>query len=110
MELATDCFSKFNSDFSLAVLRNIEVEAINKAKDRLMNRLKIGREGWLEEGRQEGRQEGVEAVALRMLEKGMSIAEICSITKLSRSVVNRLERESGESDSVKNRSRARKQA
>ena len=75
-----------------------------------MNRLKIGREGWLEEGRQEGRQEGVEAVALRMLEDGMSIAEICRITKLSRSVVNRIEQESGESDSGKKRSRARKQA
>lgn len=76
------------------------------AKDRLVNRLKIGCEGWLEEGIIKGRQE----VALRMLERGMSIAEICSITKLSRSVVNRLGRESGESDSAQKRSRARKQA
>jgi len=26
LELATDCFSKFNSDFSLSVLKDIEVE------------------------------------------------------------------------------------
>ena len=88
------------------MLKGIEVEAINKQKDRLMNRLKIGREGWLEEGR----QEGVEAVALRMLKDGMSIAVVCRITKLSRSVVNRIERESGETDSGKKQSRARKQA
>ena len=104
LELATDCFSKFNSDYSLSVLKGIEVAAINKPKDRLMNQLKIGREGWLEEGIIKGRQEGEQAgiikerqeVALRMLEKGMSIAEICSITKLSRSAVNRLEREGNE--------------
>ena len=71
-----------------------------------MNRLKIGRKGWLEEGR----QEGVEAVALRMLEDGMSITVVCRLTKLSRSVVNRLERESSETDSVKKQGRARKQA
>ena len=114
LELATDCFSKFNSDFSLSALKNIELEAINKQEDRLMNRLKIGREGWLEEGlikgRQEGRQEGVEAVALRMLEDGMSVSAVCRITKLSRSVVNRLEREDREPDGVKKQSRARKQA
>ena len=89
MELSTDCFAKFNSNYGLPVLKEIEVVSINKPKDRLMNELKIGREGWLEEGR----QEGIEAVALRLLEKGMSVAEICSVTKLSRNVVNRLERE-----------------
>ena len=107
LELATDCFSKFNSDYSLSVLKNIEVVAINKAKDRLMNQLKIGREGWLEEGRQEGEQAGIikerQEVALRMLEKGMSIAEICSITKLSRNAVNRLEREGNEPRRAKKR-------
>ena len=96
LELATDCFSKFNSDYSISVLKVIEGVAINKAKDRLMNKLKIGREGWFEEGRQEGRQEGIEAVALRMLEDGMSIAAICRVTKLSRNAVNRLEREGNE--------------
>ena len=99
LELSTDCFSKFNSDFSLAVLKDIEVEAIKKLRDRLMNKLKIGREGWLEEGEQagiiKGRQEGIEEIALRMLEKGISIEEICRITKLSRNAVNRLELESG---------------
>lgn len=77
LELSTDCFSKFNSDFSLAVLKDIEAVAINKPKDRLMNRLKIGREGWLEEGIIKGRQEGREEIALRMLEDGMSIVAIC---------------------------------
>ena len=100
LELATDCFSKFNSDFSLAVLKDIEVEAIKKLKDRLMNKLKIGREGWLEEGEQagviKGRQERSKEIALRMLEKGMSVTEICSITKLSRNAVNKLERENSE--------------
>lgn len=100
LELATDCFAKFNSDFSLAVLKGIEVVAINKPKDRLMSKLKIGREGWLEEGvlkgLKQGRREGIEAVALRMLEDGMSVAAVCRITKLSRSAVNRLERTSGE--------------
>ena len=107
LELATDCFSKFNSDFSLSVLKDIEAVAINKPKDRLMNKLKIGREGWLEEGRQEGRQEGIaeerHEVALRMLEDGMSIAAICRITKLSRSAVNKLERENSEPRKVKRR-------
>ena len=100
LELATDYFAKFNSDFSLAVLKGIEVVAINKPKDRLMSKLKIGREGWLEEGvlkgLKQGRREGIEAVALRMLEDGMSVAAVCRITKLSRSAVNRLERTSGE--------------
>ena len=78
-----------------------------------MNEIKIGREGWLEEGLLKGRQEGeraLEAAALRMLEDGMSIAAICRITKLSRSVVNRLEREGGELENVKKRGRAKKRA
>ena len=91
LERATDCFSKFDSDFSLAVLEEIEVEALNKLRDRLMKRLKIGREGWLEEGE----QKKCEEIALRMLEDGMDIKSICRITKLSRSKVSKLERESG---------------
>ena len=96
LELSADCFSKFNSDFSLAVLKDIEVVAIKKLKDRLMNKLKIGREGWLEEGEQAGILKERQEVALRMLEKGMSVTEICSITKLSRNTVNKLERENSE--------------
>ena len=38
----------------------------------------------MEEGILKGRQEGIVEVALRMLEKGMSVEDICSITKLSR--------------------------
>ena len=114
LELATDCFSKFNSDYGISVLKGIEVAAIKEPKDRLMNEIKIGREGWLEEGllkgRQEGERAGIEAVALRMLEDGMSIAAICRITKLSRSVVNRLEREGGVLENVKKRGRAKKRA
>ena len=56
-----------------------------------MNRLKIGREGWLEEGEQAGIIKERQKVALRMLEDGMSVAAICRITKLSRNAVNRLE-------------------
>ncbi len=117
LELATDCFSKFNSDYGISVLKGIEVAAIKKPKDRLMKEIKIGREGWLEEGilqgRQEGRQEGeraIEAVALRMLEDGMSVAAICRITKLSRSVVNRLEQEGSKLENSKKRSKAKKRA
>ena len=104
LELSADCFSKFNSDFSLAALKDIEVVAIKKLKDRLTNKLKIGREGWLEEGEQAGILKERQEVALRMLEKGMSVTEICSITKLSRNAVNKLERENSES------CRARKRA
>ena len=90
---AADCFAKYDSDFSLAVLEEIEVEAINRSKDRLMERIKLGQEGWLEEGRQEGRQEMSEEIALHMLKDGMDIETICRITKLSRSTVNKLEQE-----------------
>ncbi len=61
-----------------------------------MNRLKIGREGWLEEGMQEGILKGRQEVALRMLEEGMSVAAICRITKLSRNAVSKLGRENSE--------------
>ena len=61
-----------------------------------MNKLKIGREGWFEEGEQAGIIKERQKVALRMLEDGMSIAAICRITKLSRNAVSRLERENSE--------------
>ena len=60
-----------------------------------MKRLKIGREGWLEEGE----QKKCEDIALRMLEDGMDIEAICRITKLSRSKVSKLELESGKEPS-----------
>ena len=114
LELATDCFSKFNSDYGISVLKGIEVAAIKEPKDRLMNEIKIGREGWLEEGIIKGEQAGVlkerHEVALRMLEDGMSVAAVSRITKLSRSVVNRLEREGGELENAKKRGRAKKRA
>ena len=84
--------------------------AINKAKDRLMNQLKIGREGWFEEGEQAGIIKERQEVALRMLEDGMSVTAVCRITKLSRSVVNRLVREGGELENAKKRGRAKKRA
>ena len=59
-----------------------------------MERIKLGREGWLEEGMEKGIEKGIEKglveVALRLLEKGTSIEEICDITKLSRSKVSNL--------------------
>ena len=61
-----------------------------------MNKLKIGREGWLEEGIIKGEQRKCEEIALRMLEDGMSVAAICRITKLSRNAVSKLERENSE--------------
>ncbi len=61
-----------------------------------MNRLKIGREGWLEEGIIKGEQQKCKEIALRMLENGMSVAEICRITNLSRNAVNKLGRENSE--------------
>lgn len=91
---ACDCFSKYDSDFNWDVLEGIEAEAITQSKDRVMERIKLGQEGWLEEGltkgRQEGRQESVEEIALRMLEDGMDIEVICRITKLNRSTINKL--------------------
>ena len=101
---ATDCFTKYNSDFSWAVLEEIEVEAIDRPKDRIMERIKLGQEGWIEEGlikgRQEGKQEGLqegrqemcEEIALQMLKDGMDVETICRITKLGRSTVDKLER------------------
>ena len=100
------------------MLETIETEAIKHSEDRVMKRIKLGQEGWLEEGMlkgrqegrqegiqegrqegiqegrqegiQEGRQEGVEEVALRMLEDGMDIEAVCRITKLNRSSINKL--------------------
>ena len=75
-----------------------------------MNQLKIGREGWFEEGEQAGIIKGRQEVALRMLEDGMSVTAVCRITKLSRSVVNRLEQEGAELENAKKRSKAKKRA
>ena len=80
------------------MLESIEAKAIEKSEDRTMERIKLGREGWLEEGieqgiakgRLEGLEEGLEQVALRLLERDVGVAEICEITKLSRSKINKL--------------------
>ena len=93
---------KTNSALSLSMLESIEAKAIEKSEDRTMERIKLGREGWLEEGiekgiakgrlegLEEGIEQGLEQVALRLLEKDISVAEICEITKLSRSKINKL--------------------
>ena len=67
-----------------------------------MERIKLGREGWLEEGIEKGIEQGLEQVALRLLEKGIGVAEICEITKLSRSKINKLKaRQSAKSEKKK---------
>ena len=90
IERATDCFLKFNSALSLSMLESIEAKAINRSEDRTMERIKLGREGWLEEGMEKGIEKGLVEVALRLLEKGVSIEEVCDVTKLSRSKVIKL--------------------
>ena len=90
VERATDCFLKFNSALSLSMLESIEAKAIEKSEDRTMERIKLGRESWLEEGIEKGIEQGLEQVALRLLEKDIGVAEICEITKLSRSKINKL--------------------
>ena len=122
VERATDCFLKFNSALSLSMLENIEAKAIDRLEDRTMERIKLGREGWIEEGMEKGIKQGIEQglekglekgleqgiekgleqgleqgiekglleVALRLLEKGISIAEVCDVTKLSRRKVSKL--------------------
>ena len=110
IERATDCYAKFNRNFSFKVLKDIELEVIPKIGDRLMHKIKLGREGWLEEGivkgrqegeqegivkglqkgRQEGRQEGIVEIARRMLADGMDVEIICRITGLTRREVSKL--------------------
>ena len=66
IEYATDCYSKYNSNFNLKVLEGIERDCVANVEKRAMGRIRLGREGWLEEGvekglrkgKQEGRQEG----------------------------------------------------
>ena len=114
VERATDCFLKFNRALSLSMLESIEAKAIERSEDRTMERIKLGREGWLEEGIEQGLEQGhakgrlegleegleqgieqgleqgLEQVALRLLEKDVSVAEVCELTKLSRSKINKL--------------------
>ena len=50
-------------NFGFKVLKEIEAEVITKIGDRLVHKIKLGREGWLEEGILKGivkgRQEGI---------------------------------------------------
>ena len=94
IERATDCYAKFNRNFGFKMLKDIELEFIPKIGDRLVHKIKLGREGWLEEGivkgRQEGRQEGIVEIARRMLADGMDVDAICRITGLTRREVSKL--------------------
>ena len=49
-----------------------------------------GIEKGIEKGRKEGLKKGMEKVALRMLEKGMEIQEICLFTNLKKEKVLKL--------------------
>lgn len=86
MGQVTNCPTEASGNFSLGLLESIEAGCIKKMKDRLMRTVKIGQEGWLEQGFKKGLAE----VALRMLEEGMSVEVICRTTGLKRSDLTRL--------------------
>lgn len=98
MGQVTNCLSESSGNFSLGLLERIEARCIKRVKDRLMRTVKIGQEGWLEqgfkkglaEGKAEGKAEGMAEVALRMLAEGMSIEVICRTTGLKRSDLTKL--------------------
>ena len=86
--VATDCFSKRDPRFTLDFMRIVEAGCIKNKKDRLMQKIKLGKEGWLEEGLQKGLQEGRQEeraeVARRMLEDGAEADFILRMTGLTR--------------------------
>lgn len=100
MGQVTNCLTESGGNFSMGLLENIEARCIKRVKDRLMRTVKIGQEGWLEqgfkkgltEGKAEGKAEGLAEVALSMLEEGMSVEVICRTTGLKRSDLTKLKR------------------
>ena len=58
--VATDCFSKRDPRFTLDFMRIVEAGCIKNKEDRLMQKIKLGKEGWLEEGLQKGLQKGLQ--------------------------------------------------
>ena len=88
LEAATYYIHKNDRRFTRKALEEIEKETIEEG-ERSMSLIKMAREEAVQEGREEsikkgiaegiekGREEGIEKVALRMLEKGMDIKNIC---------------------------------
>ena len=58
MSQVTNCLTESGDNFSLDVLEAVEASCIKKVKDRLMRTVKIGQEGWLEQGFKKGLAEG----------------------------------------------------
>ena len=107
-------------EFSMDMLQEIEASCIEDKEDRLMHTVKLGREGWLEqgfkkgvaEGKAEGMAEGEargmaegeargeargmaegrSEVAQRMIEEGMSLDTVSRLTGLGRADLTRLQR------------------
>ncbi len=96
----TNCLVESDGGFDMGLLEEIEAGCINKVEDGLMRTIKIGQEGWLEqgfkkglaEGEAKGKAEGKAEVALRMLEEGMSVEVVCRTTGLKRSDLTKLKR------------------
>ncbi len=87
----------YDPSFTLEVLQKIEEKHISK-EERTMPPLQITRERLLQEGLQKGlqeglqkgRQEGRQEVALKLIEKNMTIQEVCEITGLSEEEVHQI--------------------
>ncbi len=54
----TNCLVESDGGFDMGLLEEIEAGCINKVEDRLMRTIKIGQEGWLEQGFKKGLAEG----------------------------------------------------
>ena len=100
LAIATTCLVKSDSNFSIGVLEEMEAGCIENVEDRLMRTVKLGFEGWKEEGFKEGKAEGEAKgkaeeraeVAIRMLKKGFSVEDICQATGLKRNELTSLKR------------------
>ena len=94
--IATTCLVKSDSNFCMDVLEEIEAGCIENVEDRLMRTIKLGFEGLKEEsfkeGEAKGEAKGRANVAMRMLQKGFSVEDICQATGLKRNDVTRLKR------------------
>ena len=79
------------TDYSRKVLSDIESGIISKKEGLVMpsTAFKLRQEG-LQEGLQKGRQEGRQEVALKLIEKNMTIQEVCEITGLSEEEVHKI--------------------
>ncbi len=112
MGQVTNCLTESSGNFSMNVLERIEAGCIKKIKDRLMRTVKIGQEGWLEQGfkrglaegkakgKAEGKAEGKAKgkaeeryeIALRMLKEGELEAKIRRITGITKKEIESLQR------------------